>query len=347
MAACIFFHLLFENQCNDLVTRYHRSMASSVSGTLFASTAIFRAVFRSFYFRILFGFQSEFRLSRSRGGNFLEFMIIRRWFMPTMCNVHLARKRCATCEIGKSTRTEQRVKSIFILSLIVCFLVSAGLILWQCLCVHSAPSYYFIYRHKCKFNQIKRQNVCVQSGMHRRAVKHSWLNEFRTSAGIWWARDTVVCAQQSRRNYTLEETLKDSHISVHSPQSCAAMFLQKEIKMPKSPLDGSSVISTRPMAFRLLHFPGFYKSLEEYHDPLKPGSFFAILLFSHINSTFGMFLCSKNLVLQISNRSEFAIKLVHVCLCVFGTALKTGTETLPNGYFKLHATSRLLSEEVL
>lgn len=31
---------------------------------------------------------------------------------------------------------------------------------------------------------------------------------------------------------------------------------------------------------------------------------------------------------------------------MFGTALKTGTETLPNGYFKSHATSRLLSKEV-
>lgn len=81
-----------------------------------------------------------------------------------------------------------------------------------------------------------------------------------------------------------------------------------------------------------------YQSLEEYHqDRLNR----ALICNTFFHSTFGMFLCRKNFV-----RFESAMKLVHVYLCVFGTAMKTGTETLPNGYSKLHATSRLLSKEV-
>lgn len=155
--------------------------------------------------------------------------------------------------------------------------------------------------------------MCV----HGRAFKHSWLEE--------WC--TAVCAQQSRRNFPA--------FCIHRK---VVQFLQKEIKMPKFPLDGTlqfrNQYPTRNLfgmffiwrniayAVRLYAIGYFIFQGVSIIRRVSWGSLIRALIrntfFPHINSTFGMFLWHKNLVLKTSIRSEFAIKLVHVFfVCVW------------------------------
>lgn len=137
-----------------------------------------------------------------------------------MCILHVNVAQLAKLENPHGHRAASKIDFHFIFDCLVPR--SAGLIRWHCRCVRSVSSYYFIYRHKCKFYQIKRQNECAQRNAAA-CIQAQLLERISyTSACVVSTRYGQACSAKPKKLYTRRNSQRFPHFSAFTAKLCSS-----------------------------------------------------------------------------------------------------------------------------